>query len=363
MVLSQYSEIGGVENVVRALSKNLNKQGHEVVLIIRNRPFNTKKFEKFYSDVRILEKSTRYRDYLFYARRQIEKMDDIDVFHFHNWSTIFPFAFSKIKKVLTLHGTSTQVFFDFGELYKAIPMWFIEEFCMNIPDILTSITKYHLRYFKIFKKTEIIPNGVDLEEYNPKEYTQIKKYRKEFGIDNKKVILTVGKHVKQKGIEYLIKSLPFVKEKVNLIIPSKGPLTSYLKNIAKKIEKKTGSKIFFPGKVSKEELKKLYALCNVFVLPSLNEGLPLVLLEAMAFGKPIITTNVGGIPEIINFKRGILVEPKNAEQIKEAINKILTKERYGEKLGKNARNYVKRNLDWAIIVKKYNTIYEIYEKD
>ncbi len=136
MVTTQFMEIGGVENVVRDVSKRLKEKGHKVILITRQRPQNTKIFGRFFDDVIILKKSCSFKDYLLNSRKQFLEMKDIDIFHFHNWSTIIPLSFSKIKKVLTLHGTSTQVFSDLKKWHKVIPMWFIEQFSINIPNFM-----------------------------------------------------------------------------------------------------------------------------------------------------------------------------------------------------------------------------------
>jgi len=208
------------------------------------------------------------------------------------------------------------------------------------------------------RKFRIVRNGVDSSEFNQKKFKSKKFYRKKFGFEDRTTILTIGKHVKQKGTEYLIKSLKHLNEKVNLVIPSEGPRTKYLKKIAKEIDKETGSKTYFLGKVTNREIRELLALCDIFVLPSLNEGLPLTLLEAMSFGKAIITTNVGGISEIMDSKTGILVEPRNESQISNGINKIISNKKFRDSIEGNSRKYVEKNLDWKKITDEYLRIYK-----
>jgi len=356
MVTTQYAKIGGVEKVVRELSKRLSEEGHEVVLITRDRPQNTRSFERFYSDVIILKRSSSFKDYLLNSREQFKRIK-VDLFHFHNWSTILPTIGLGLKSVLTLHGTSTEVSLNLGEYHKVPLMWFLEEICMSIPKVLVSITRFHLRYFLTLRPTKIIRNGVDTKEFDPKKYDEIHKYKKKYSVGEGPVILTVGKLVKQKGTEYLIKALKYLEPKVELLIPSEGERKNFLRKLAKEVEKE-GHRVKFLGYVNEEELKELFALSDIFVLPSLNEGLPLSLIEAMSFAKPVVATRVGGIPELVEPAGcGFLVNKKNPKQIAEKINILLSDEKLRKKLGSKGRRYVKQNLDWKKIVKEYLKVY------
>jgi glycosyltransferase involved in cell wall biosynthesis len=117
-----------------------------------------------------------------------------------------------------------------------------------------------------------------------------------------------------------------------------------------------GKNILFLGPVSKEELQKIYASADLFVLPTLREGMPLVILEAASSGLPIITTKVSGIPEIVDDKSAIFVKRKDSKSLAKSIIKIIADQKKAKKMGKEARKKVLR-LRKEIILKKYKNLY------
>ncbi|MBC7119211.1 MAG: glycosyltransferase family 4 protein, partial [Methanobacteriaceae archaeon] len=175
-------------------------------------------------------------------------------------------------------------------------------------------------------KIMITYNMVDTETFNP----QIKSsFKKEIGT-KKPIILFVGNLVPQKGIEYLIKAKKYLKKDSKLVIVGGGPLLKKLKDITKKENIKD---VLFTG--PRTDINNIMAAADIIVLPSISEGFPIVLLEAMAMGKPVVATKVGGIPEIVDEKVGILVEPKNPRRLADAIEKLLSDEKLRKKLGEN----------------------------
>ena len=116
--------------------------------------------------------------------------------------------------------------------------------------------------------------------------------------------------------------------------------------------------VVFTGFISEEEKWACYSLASLFILPSISEGLPTVLLEAASFGLPIIATNTNGIPDIvIHGKTGFLVDKWDYNQCVNFARYILTNEDLAKKIGENARKHVENNFSWDIITKKYEEIY------
>jgi glycosyltransferase involved in cell wall biosynthesis len=142
-------------------------------------------------------------------------------------------------------------------------------------------------------------------------------------------ILFVGRLVERKGVIYLIWAMRILKERgirAELRIVGEGPLMESLKNSAKDLDS-----VKFLGKLSTEELMEEYKRADIFVLPSIvdsrgdTEGLGVVLLEALSFGLPVIASNVGGIPDIVeDGKTGLLVPEKDPVAIADAIEKLLS---------------------------------------
>jgi glycosyltransferase involved in cell wall biosynthesis len=213
------------------------------------------------------------------------------------------------------------------------------------------------------KKVEVIPEGVDLKklECKRRESQLLERYDIEKG---QKVVLSVGRLVQRKGFEYLIRAMPYLHSifpSIKLLIVGSGPRERYLKSLKRKM--RLEDMVVLTGEIPEKELIALYSRADVFVLPSTvdskgdTEGLGVVLLEAMAFRKPVVATKVGGIPEVvINRKTGLLVEHKDSMSLAKAIQEVLTNKRLSASLKKNGRTWVKETFDYPIIAQRFHRL-------
>ena len=207
---------------------------------------------------------------------------------------------------------------------------------------------------------EIIYNGVDIDEFKP--FSSNILFEK-FNVEaNKKLIGYIGLITKRKGLEYLIKALPIIKERFNkfkliMIGGYKTNEEAYFSEIKELIKRlNLESDVYFTG-----ELPDIrYPLNNLelIILPSLEERCSRTLLESLACGKAVVATRVGGTPEIIDDGvNGILVEPRNEQQIANAILKLLTNDEMRKKMGMNGRIKAENNFDIRNNIKKIREIY------
>jgi len=167
-----------------------------------------------------------------------------------------------------------------------------------------------------------LPNGFSPSLFRPKDMTLA---RKELGLPiNGKILVNIANLEEYKGQKYLIEAINLVLAKRNdaiLYIVGEGSLFKELQLLIENSLCKEDI-VLAGGNRPAEEIPLWMNACDVFILPSLSEGNPTVMFEALGCGKPFIGTNVGGIPEIIiNDKLGILVEPKDANGLAEAILK------------------------------------------
>jgi glycosyltransferase involved in cell wall biosynthesis len=206
---------------------------------------------------------------------------------------------------------------------------------------------------------KIIPDGVDTDFYSPlNDGSEIKERLK---LSEHKVIFSCGRMVERKGFEYLIRAMQIViKEfpKTKLILVGEGPEKSKLMKIALNLG--INEDIIFPGIVSEEDLAKYYAACDIFILPSIidsrgdTEGSGTTLVEAMATGKPVIGTKVGGIPYALrDMEGGFLVEQKNPWQLAEKIIILLRDENLRKELGRRGRRVAEERFSWDKIAERY----------
>lgn len=184
------------------------------------------------------------------------------------------------------------------------------------------------------------------------------------GDDRRKRILFVGRLIERKGLPYLIEALSLMpdREGIRLDIVGGGYQEAELKRMAR--EKGLEGTVIFHGRVSEEELNRLYACCDLFVLPSIvdaqgdTEGLGVVLLEALSYKKPIIGTNVGGIPDIIRHEEtGLLVEPKNSGALAKAMEKMLSDPAWARELAERGYACVKERFAWPRLVNEILALY------
>ncbi|MGL6299067.1 MAG: glycosyltransferase, partial [Methanobacteriaceae archaeon] len=193
----------------------------------------------------------------------------------------------------------------------------------------------------IDKKVKINWNVVDIEKFKPlnniwdTKSNQIQRpnLRKEFGInENKSIVMFVGNLIARKKVQYLIKAKKLLKEDCAIVIIGDGPKSEELKELVKS---ENIDDVIFTG--PRGDVENLIPQSTILVLPSVSESFGLVLIEALACGKPVIGSNVEGIIEIITKDVGILVEPRNEKALATAIDKILEDNELRHHMEENAR--------------------------
>lgn len=289
---------------------------------------------------------------------------DADVVHIHN-RFIFGPKYGKIVKqlgkklCLTIHNARPEgidfLSDSFGQFYDD----FFGKRLMGMCDGIIGVSKNALdrtipRDYK--GRTTVIYNGVDSKKFAPKKSST---WKEKIGGD-KKIIMTNARLVPQKGVKYLVDAMQDAKLKTQnsrLVVFGRGVLKPDLEKRAKEIG---ADVLFISERISDESLVDLYAAADVFVLPSLFEPCPLVLLEAMACGKPIVATNVGGNPELIEDKKcGLLVPPANSDAIADRLSELLLDEKLAKKLGANARKLAVKKFTWDKTAKEVEKFYKL----
>lgn len=199
-------------------------------------------------------------------------------------------------------------------------------------------------------------NGIEVDQYTAKEKNS--GLLKEWGIPTMaKVVGSVGRLVWQKGYKYLIKAMPKVLERfpeTRLIVVGEGPLKKELEMMAREL--KIDEMVIFTG--AREDINEVLSCFDLFVIPSVNEGFPIVTLEAMAMSKPIIATRINGITEqIIDGKTGILVPSHHPELLTKAILQLIQDRELSEKLGMAARIAVEREFSIEKMIENTEKVY------
>lgn len=274
-----------------------------------------------------------------------------DIFHGHSYFSAIPLKIISLmtgkKCVFTVHST---VFTDKNACIAGL----IERVLLaKIKfDLEIAVNRNFIGRFDNKNEIVYIPNGVDMSKFG---------LLKQKGHSDKFTILFVGRLVEEKGLKFLIDALEIFKNRTkrafDLKIIGEGNLYSWLSDYTKK--KNLYRHVKFFGKKEGKELAEEYARADLFILPSLSEGFPLVLLEAMAAKLPVIATNVGMNSEmILNNKNGFIIDARNSESLADA---ILQASGFSvqdlQKMGEISHETIKHNYTWDIVADKTRKTY------
>jgi glycosyltransferase involved in cell wall biosynthesis len=366
--------VGGIERVVYEQCKRLKqKQFEPMVLTHRNYTAKNYVFDgikvRCYDSVNI-----GFRLGIPYAIPQIssfktflETVKANDVIHVHGHPYPSSLIAAKIAKrygkplVLTQHNTFIEYnnIWDTAEKLNdlAIGKQVLKDADRII--VVSNATKnYVLSLGADPDKIRVLHNGVDLSRFKPLSGAKAE-MRKKLGVpEDASVVLTVRRLVYKNGIDTLIESARIaVKKNPNLVFIAVGKGPDF-EEVKRQIERLGLQRNFrFTGFVADDDLPFYYNVADFFVLPSKSgEGLPLVALEAMACGLPVIATNVGGTSEVMDEKYGQLVPPNSPDSLAKAILEFSSRDMAFFK--KDLRMIVERRYSWDKNVEKLVKIYE-----
>ena len=280
---------------------------------------------------------------------------------------------AKAPFIQTVHGVLADEYIQakqnaglsFRENIANLFMWRLSKYegeTARNADLVVTVSAYSKqRIVQLYgvdeAKIRVVPNGVDVERFKPSSIGEGVKTK--YGLDNKQVVLFVGRLIPRKGLTYLIEAAKgIVQEKADtaFVVVGSGPLRNQFSTM---IERLGLSRSFtFFGDVDEKTLESLYSCADVFALPSIQEGQGIALLEAQSTGKPVVAFNVSGVKEAVaDEESGLLLEVGNSEMLADAIMKLLCDEGLREKMGKAGREYVTQNFTWDICAQKMLKVY------
>jgi glycogen synthase len=226
------------------------------------------------------------------------------------------------------------------------------------------------------EKIRIIPNGIDPQEYQPKQDLEV---LGRYGLNPEQpYIIFVGRITRQKGILHLVRSIPYLQEGAQVLLCASSPDTPELgRQMQDMLDRARGQSpnpiIWIQESVPQKDLVPLYSQAAAFICPSIYEPFGIVNLEAMSCGTPVVASQVGGIPEILDHGHdGYLVplqpvsqtdaEPKEPEAFSQAlakeINKMLTNPESAQEMGQAARAKVLAKFSWQAIASQTLELYQ-----
>lgn len=253
--------------------------------------------------------------------------------------------------IISMWGSDIFRFPNYSFLHKTVL-----KFNLSKADKLLSTSFIMSSEAKKYTMKDIIvtPFGVDLNRFKPKTVNSI-------FVDTDIVIGTIKTLEKIYGIEYLIRAFKIVKTKlpdkqIKLLLVGEGTQRKVLENLA--IELNLLDDIVFTGYISHDEVENYHNMLDIYVAVSIQESFGVAVLEASACGKPVIVSNVGGLPEVVdNGKTGIIVEKENPDELANALIILITNSELKNEMGKNGRMKVSKEYNWQNSLKMMLSIY------
>jgi glycosyltransferase involved in cell wall biosynthesis len=350
---------GGVMIFVERLIGGLMKNNHHVKLlgITKN---NDKKKKINYRFIPVcnskIKKLAAYKYDLKLLINGKKYIEEGDIIHVHRFEFLLPFLKIKNPKIITVHiNFFKEVFFRknwlSAKIYAMTENYILKnykKFKIKKIVFVDNDTKrdYEKRFPDIKKITEQMPVGIDLEKFNVKPYDF-----SSYGIPkNDKIIISVGRLVKEKDLSLAINAFKYLnKDNTSLVIIGDGPDRKNLEKLKNNLGLKN---CFFLGQVPNNRIPSMMNAADMFIITSIYEGTPTTVLEALASGIPVISTDAGGIKDIINGKNGIVINERNYKKISKYID-IYLKKSFKKECISSVKPYTMDK-----IVNRYTTIYK-----
>jgi len=295
----------------------------------------------------------------------LNNVEEADLVHAHQ---IYPDGYGvmdlcrewNVPLIVELHSTgSLKTWLEDDRIKNKVMEVF--EFSSKIICISEELSELLIEVGVDSGKIEIISLGVDVYKFKPDDKISLKKQLK---IEAGKIILYVGRLDKLKGVDYLLRAIYELRTKygtsdINLqvVIIGKGSEVNNLQKLSRNLDLQ--EIVTFKGELRGKELEDWYSVADLFILPSLTEGKPVVIYEAMSSECAVIATNVGGIPDQVKDNHtGLLFEPEDMDALANKIKYLLDNEDVMKKMGENGRKLViNEGWTWEGYAKRINNVY------
>jgi len=372
--------VGGISKVVYDLSHKMVKEGNEVTVVTYKDGDNVKYYEndkgvEVYRVDNYMIRPNNFIDWIMQlnfnmitkANEIINKNGKFDVIHAHDWLVAYSAKSIKesynIPLISTIHATESgrnSGIHDETQRYINDSEWMLtyesSEVIVNSNYMKNEVQRlFGLPYDKI----NVIPNGVNLQLFSNVNIDY--DFRRQYAMDNEKIILYVGRLVYEKGIQNLIAAMPKILDRYHdskLIICGKGGMIDELREQVKYLG--IDNKVYFAGYCDSKKMQKMYKCADVAVFPSTYEPFGIVAIESMLSGTPTIVSDVGGLNEIVEHGvTGMKSYAGNANSIADSVLALLFDSKLCASISQNAIKKVKENYNWAKITDNTYYVYQL----
>ncbi len=240
---------------------------------------------------------------------------------------------------------SSRRWHNFLPMQKKVAPKLKKIICVSKPSMQDTIQELQVKP----EKLEVILNGIDVDTFKPDKNMKI--------IENR-IVTTASADIPLKGLRYLIDALPKVLEdfpKTHLIVIGKSPNESKIRKLIEDLD--LNEKVIFKSNLSEEEIVDIYHTSQIAVIPSLYEGFGFGAGEAMACGTPLISTDSGGLKDVIG-DSAVRIQSGSVKDIEKEINNLFNDDERRRELSLKGRKRMEDLFDWKISASKYVKVFE-----
>jgi len=346
------------------LSRRQAKAGHEVDVLTWNR--NSRRFEERVTDGFTIHGLPGFNFSVYGAVTEYPYLPSLpskivrlkpEIMHAESHLFLTTVQAVKVAKklgvlsVVTVHGVMAKR----GKVINLAQYGYLRTFGLWLfknADRIICLTKSDAQEIIGFgcpsEKIRVIPNAVDADRFRPGRERQ------------ENLIVWVGRFVPEKGLKYLIKAAKIVVKEskdIEFTLVGYGPLEANIMKLAFDYGLLNDT-VHFTGPLDRNQVAAILGKASIAVLPSLKEGLPLSLLEAMSCGTAVVASKIPGINEVIrNDHNAILIPPKEPELLAKSMMELLKNKRLRENLGRNARRTVLEKYSWSVVMNDMERLY------
>lgn len=368
LIPSFYPLVGGAEQQASQLARKLIDEGLKVFIVTRGLK-ETSKFEVI-NGVPVYRTFYKWHTLSFLLSAfffLIRKRNEYDILHVHTMYSPAVLACAlkiilKKKVIVKVRRTGSGALFD-RLFLNPLDTWRFK-FLIRYVDCFIAVNQEAEKTLVSMgiqrDRIRRITNGVDKSLFKPATREEKEYLKKITGVKEGPIIAFVGRLISRKRLGLLINILPTIKKhfsKTVLLVIGEGSERKGWEELAK--EKKVFKDIIFAGQCGQERLLNFLKVSDLFVLPSESEGVPNVLLEAMAVGLPIVASRINGIIDLIsNEHNGLLFAPTKENNLLEKVFVLLENEKFGREIGEKARETVESRFSFEIIGQQYADLYD-----
>lgn len=357
--------IGGVESHVLMLGLELARKGHEVQ-VFTSRHADLKEFDTVEGlPVRRIPVSSMLFDTpltpKLVAALQTERWD---IVHAHSPPPLSSYYAARAARKMAsplvyTHHCDPEI----PSLLGRAVSWVYYRTLLNhtlrtAARIIVYTESYAATSYALWKHpTALVPTGLDLSRFGPQNDGAA--VRRRHGLEGKKVVLFVGRLTAHKGIQTIIEAAALTGPEVRYVLVGPGEFPASWARRMRQL--RVEDRFVLAGKVAEPDLPAYYSACDLLVLPSLSrlEAFGLVIVEAMASGRPVVASDLPGVREVIrDGKTGLLCEPFNADDLAAKIGALAGNDRASADMGAAGRRLAEERYSWGVIGAKIERVYK-----